>query len=631
MHEPSSSAVIGLLSSDSNKPNSLNDELVKSAAAYHLDSPESPGSKCASAPDPSLSDDLDDEPKEEVSDSNQPEDGAAHSIRKARIRSVLNETTLDILRKFYQYNARPKKDAILKLSNQVGYPPRVLQVWFQNMRARDRRLGRLSSSESSAGNASIDRSAISTIDSANGSAQLLTALANQFMTANSNSHGNSSVSLNQTTSVDQWTPSVVAKPTSAGWTETGLEQPLDFSLKGNRKRPASRSISPTPASLTTPAYPVQSALDSNGFASIASLYTNANMQQLIAQRQLQNQLLTSFSGQLSASLSNLLSPPTDTGSIDVPPLFSPQFNSMTSSSASSSPLMNLLQAYQTNLLLANQTSLVAPTTDSTASLLQHLLLQQTLANLPAKTSPLVFGEDQVSSAKRSRMNDSLSVDSSHSIENTSKLEGKEAPLDSVSSPLADEPDSDGQEWLDSHSDTDVTVSVSTLDSPTELDPSLAGDAQSPVSLAKNGRSLVYSCDKCDKTFGKPSSLTRHKYEHSGKLNLIRLPNRHHHDHRKFHLLITNSLFSWYSGQRPHICDICSKRFKHKHHLTEHKRLHSGEKPFECQKCHKRFSHSGSYSQHMNHRHWYLIIITLPFSFSLALSLSPWFKYSKSLC
>ena len=39
-------------------------------------------------------------------------------------------------------------------------------------------------------------------------------------------------------------------------------------------------------------------------------------------------------------------------------------------------------------------------------------------------------------------------------------------------------------------------------------------------------SQFYSCDKCDKTFGKQSSLARHKYEHS--------------------------------GQRPHACDVCPK-------------------------------------------------------------------------
>ena len=83
---------------------------------------------------------------------------------------------------------------------------------------------------------------------------------------------------------------------------------------------------------------------------------------------------------------------------------------------------------------------------------------------------------------------------------------------------------------------------------------------------------LFTCDICEKTFNKASSLARHKYEHS--------------------------------GVRPFICDLCQKAFKHKHHLAEHRRLHTGEKPFQCGKCFKRFSHSGSFSQHMNHRYKY---------------------------
>jgi len=59
-----------------------------------------------------------------------------------------------------------------------------------------------------------------------------------------------------------------------------------------------------------------------------------------------------------------------------------------------------------------------------------------------------------------------------------------------------------------------------------------------------------------------------------------------------------------SGQRPFVCPVCDKAFKHKHHLTEHGRLHSGEKPFRCEHCLKTFSHSGSFSQHMKNQYKY---------------------------
>ena len=57
-----------------------------------------------------------------------------------------------------------------------------------------------------------------------------------------------------------------------------------------------------------------------------------------------------------------------------------------------------------------------------------------------------------------------------------------------------------------------------------------------------------------------------------------------------------------SDERPYPCTMCSKAFKHKHHLQEHTRLHTGERPYQCDVCFKTFSHSGSFSQHKNHRY-----------------------------
>ena len=62
-----------------------------------------------------------------------------HSSKPARIRTVLNEKQLQTLRSCYGANPRP--DALMKeqLVELTGLNPRVIRVWFQNKRCKDKK------------------------------------------------------------------------------------------------------------------------------------------------------------------------------------------------------------------------------------------------------------------------------------------------------------------------------------------------------------------------------------------------------------------------------------------------------------------------------------------------------------
>ena len=59
--------------------------------------------------------------------------------KPARIRTVLNEKQLHTLRACYGANPRP--DALMKeqLVEMTGLNPRVIRVWFQNKRCKDKK------------------------------------------------------------------------------------------------------------------------------------------------------------------------------------------------------------------------------------------------------------------------------------------------------------------------------------------------------------------------------------------------------------------------------------------------------------------------------------------------------------
>lgn len=62
--------------------------------------------------------------------------------RKVRVRTLISDEQLSILKAHYNKNPRPKREELERISEQIGHPFKVVKVWFQNSRARDRREGK---------------------------------------------------------------------------------------------------------------------------------------------------------------------------------------------------------------------------------------------------------------------------------------------------------------------------------------------------------------------------------------------------------------------------------------------------------------------------------------------------------
>lgn len=62
------------------------------------------------------------------------------SDRKIRVRTALSEEQQAVLKEHYSINPRPNREEFKRIAQQIGLDNRVVQVWFQNNRARVRRM-----------------------------------------------------------------------------------------------------------------------------------------------------------------------------------------------------------------------------------------------------------------------------------------------------------------------------------------------------------------------------------------------------------------------------------------------------------------------------------------------------------
>ncbi len=76
---------------------------------------------------------------EELDDESASEDGMSEQARDKRLRTTILPEQLDYLYQKYQVDCNPSRKQLETISAEVGLKKRVVQVWFQNTRARERK------------------------------------------------------------------------------------------------------------------------------------------------------------------------------------------------------------------------------------------------------------------------------------------------------------------------------------------------------------------------------------------------------------------------------------------------------------------------------------------------------------
>ena len=101
----------------------------------------------------------------------------------------------------------------------------------------------------------------------------------------------------------------------------------------------------------------------------------------------------------------------------------------------------------------------------------------------------------------------------------------------------------------------------------------------------------YPCKICGKNLAKCCSLEKH----GKRMKVCKICGKKISGHLKRHEML-------HTGEKPHSCRNCERKFRDLANLKRHELTHSNAKPFSCQKCSKKFTRFSNLERHERINH-----------------------------
>ncbi|KAH6941921.1 hypothetical protein HPB50_023939 [Hyalomma asiaticum] len=148
------------------------------------------------------------------------------------------------------------------------------------------------------------------------------------------------------------------------------------------------------------------------------------------------------------------------------------------------------------------------------------------------------------------------------------------------------------------SNAECSVDVTTPSSPLPTPPSVPvkSNNEGPADTASGSSVSETSRDIVDSNIGNVGGATGTSPKESERSG-ISVHERDRHEQRSANNSSLNSHQAVQAGKKPHVCNLCWRRFSTPSRLAVHQRIHTGEKPYACQMCPAKFPRKVALDRH----------------------------------